>query len=162
MPVPPSMHDLNPSNSPSTSTSPSSGTGGLSTQAVMSSTAFQEAQTPSMAVPGPQSTADTGPGHNDNNTLVPTPQALPVHIHLQLNHTKATKSNKQKPNAEPPILSAKKQKIANPMVKPTTPTPSGTPHIYCTSYADHNHRNICMHAPLEESTTWRTRVVARL
>ena len=120
IPNPPSMHDSNSSNSPSTSISPSSGTGGLATQAFTSSAAFQETQTPSMAVPGPRSTEATGPGHNHSNTLAPTPQALPVCICLRLNPTEATESNKQKPNTEPPTLSTKKQKIANPKVEPTT------------------------------------------
>ena len=121
----------------------SSVTVGPGTQASMASAAFQEAQTPSMEVPGPQSTDDIGADRGDNNATVPEPQAS-LRIHLRLNRTEATGSNKRPSDVNPPTSPAKRQKKANTMAEPTTANSIRYAHFICTYHTDFYCRNICM------------------
>ena len=54
----------------------------------------QHSWTPPMATSRPHLTGDTGPDYDDNNAPVPIPQALPICIHLQLDHTETIENNK--------------------------------------------------------------------
>ena len=138
------MHDTNPLNIPAPSTAPSSVTGGLPTQTCTSNAAFQEPQTPPMAVSGPQSTDNTGLDCGDTTATTQTPQAS-FRIRLHLNHTSATGSNKPMSDVNPPTSPAKRQKRANNTIaEPTTANSIRYAHFLRINHADFHCRNICM------------------